>query len=84
MSRLCILEISPLSAILFAVVFSYSQGCLLILFIVSFAVRKCLINEVPFIYFLLLFPLLHYSRRWVTEDLAVMRVKEWTAYVFLS
>ena len=42
MSRLCILEINPSSAISFAIVFSHSEGCLLILFIVSFAVQKLL------------------------------------------
>ena len=42
MSRLCLLEINPLSAISFAIVFSHSEGCLLIMFIVSFAVQKLL------------------------------------------
>ena len=37
LSRLCILEINPLS---FAIIFSHSEGCLLILFIASFAVQK--------------------------------------------
>ena len=42
MSRLCLQEINPLSAISFAIVFSHSEGCLLIMFIVSFAVQKLL------------------------------------------
>ena len=44
MSCLYILEINPLSV---AIVFSHSKGCLLILFIVSFAVEKllCLIRS---------------------------------------
>ena len=42
MSRLCILEINLLSVVSFAVIFSHSEGCLLILFIVSFAVQKLL------------------------------------------
>ena len=42
MSCLGILEINLLSVISFAVVLSPSEGCLLILFIVSFAVQKLL------------------------------------------
>ena len=42
MSCLYILEISPFSVATFAVVFSYSEGCLFILFMVSFAVQKLL------------------------------------------
>ena len=40
MSCLYILEINPLSVVSFAVVFSYSEGCLFTLLIVSFAVQK--------------------------------------------
>ena len=42
MSCLYILEINPLSAIPFAIIFSYSEVCLFTLFIVSFAVQKLL------------------------------------------
>ena len=42
MSCLCILEINPLSVDSFATIFSHSEGCLLILFMVSFAVQKLL------------------------------------------
>ena len=42
MSCLYILEINPLSAIPFAIIFSYSEDCLFTLFIVSFAVQKLL------------------------------------------
>ena len=42
MSCLCILEINPLSAVSFAVIFSPSEGCLFSLLIVSFAVKKLL------------------------------------------
>ena len=38
MSCLCILEIIPLSIALFANIFSQSEGCLFILFMVFFAV----------------------------------------------
>ena len=40
MSCLYILEINPLSVVSFAIIFFHSKGCLLILFIVSFAVQK--------------------------------------------
>ena len=42
MSCLYVLEINPLSVVSFAIIFSHSEGCLLILFSVSFAVQKLL------------------------------------------
>ena len=42
MSYLYILEINPLSAVSFAIIFSHSEGCLFTLLIVSFAVQKLL------------------------------------------
>ena len=42
MSCLYILEINPLSVVLFAIIVSQSEGCLFTLLIVSFAVRKLL------------------------------------------
>ena len=42
MSCLYILEINRLSVASFATIFSHSEGCLFILFIVSFAVQKLL------------------------------------------
>ena len=42
MSCLCVLESNLLSVVSFAIIFSHSEGCLLILFIVSFAVQKLL------------------------------------------
>ena len=42
MSCLYILEINPLSIVSFAIMFSHSEGCLFILFLVSFAVQKLL------------------------------------------
>ena len=42
MSCLHILDINPLSAVSFAIIFSYSEGCLFTLLIVSFAVQKLL------------------------------------------
>ena len=41
-SCLYILEINPLSAVSFAIIFSHSEGCLLTLLIISFAVQKLL------------------------------------------
>ena len=42
MSCLYILEINPLSAVSFAIIFSHSEDCLFTLLIVSFAVQKLL------------------------------------------
>ena len=42
MSCLYILEINPLSAVSFVIIFSHSEGCLFTLLIVSFAVQKLL------------------------------------------
>ena len=42
MSCLYILEIKPLSAVSFAIIFSHSEGCIFSLLIVSFAVQKFL------------------------------------------
>ena len=42
MSCLYILEINPLSLASFANIFSYSEVCLFVLFMVSFAVQKLL------------------------------------------
>ena len=38
----CLLEINPLSVASFANIFSHSEGCLFVLFMVSFAVQKLL------------------------------------------
>ena len=43
MSYFYILEIKPLSVESFANIFSHSEGCLFVLFMVSFAVQKILI-----------------------------------------
>ena len=42
MSCLYILEINPLSVVSFAIIFSHSKSCLLILLIVSYAVKRLL------------------------------------------
>ena len=80
MSCLYILEINPLSLVSFAMIFSYSEGFLFTLLIVSFAVEKLLsLIRSHFFYFCFYF---HYSRRWVIEDLALIYVIECSAYVF--
>ena len=42
-SCLYILDVNPLSVVSFAIIFSHSEGCVFILFIVSFAVQKLLV-----------------------------------------
>ena len=79
MSCLYILEINPLSVVSLAIIFSHSEGCLFTLLIVSFAVQKLSVRPHLFIFCFYC----HYSRRWVTEDIAVIYVKECAAYVFL-
>ena len=44
MNFLCILEINPLLVVSFAIIFSHSEGCLLTLFIVSFALQDFKFN----------------------------------------
>ena len=67
MTCLYILEINPLSVVSFAIIFSHSEGCLFTLLIVSFAVQK-LLSLIRSHLFAFVF-YLHYSRRWVIEDL---------------
>ena len=80
-SCLYILESNPLSVASFVNIFSHSEGCLFILFMVSFGVQKLLslIQAHLFIFYFYF----HYSRTWVKEDLAVMYVGECFAYVLL-
>ena len=73
-------SLNPFSVASFANILSHSVGCLLILFMVSFAVQKIL----SFIRsHLFIFGFFHYSRRLVIKDLAVIYVIECSAYVFL-
>ena len=50
MSCLYNLEINPLSLVSFVNIFSCSEGCLFVLFMVSFAVQKLLIKSHLFIF----------------------------------
>ena len=81
MSYLYILEINPLSVASFANIFSHSVGCLFILLMVSFAVQK-LLSLIGSHLFCFCF-YFHYSRRRIQKDLAVIYVKECSAYDFL-
>ena len=78
MSCLYTLEINHLVAS-FANIFSHSVGCLFILFMVSFAVQK-LFSLVRAILFIFVFI---FIKRWIKKDIAVIYVKECSAYVFL-
>ena len=81
MSCLYILESNPLSVVSFASIFSYSEGCIFTLLIVSFAVQKLLCLIRPHLFTFVFFSC--YFRRWVTEDLALIYVIKCSAYVFL-
>ena len=71
----------PLSVASFANIFSHSEGCLLVLFMFSFAVQKLLsvIRSHLFIYVFISISLGAGSKK----DLAVIYVIECSAYVFL-
>ena len=80
MTCLCILKMNPSSVVSFAIIFSHSEGCLFTLLIVSFAVQK-LLSLIRYHFCFCFY--LHYSRRWVMEDLALIYVFEYSTYVFL-
>ena len=61
MSCLYILEINPLSVASFANIFSHSVGCLFVLFMVSFAVKKLLSLIRSYLFIFVFY--FHYSRR---------------------
>ena len=81
MSCLYILEINSLSVVSFVIIFSYSEGFLFTLFIVSFKVQK-LLNLLRSHLFICLFFYFYVSGRWVIEVLAVIYIRECSAYVF--
>ena len=80
-SCLYIFEISCLSVVSFAIIFSHSEGCLFTLLIVSFDVQKLLSLIRSHLVFFCFY--LQYSGRWVIEDPAVIYVRECFAYVLL-
>ena len=81
MSCLYVLEINPLSVASLANICSHSEGCLFILFRVSFVVQKLLsfIRSHLFIFVFILITLGGGSKK----DIAEIYIKECSAYVFL-
>ena len=81
MSCLKIMGVNPLLITLFANIFSHSLSCVcvFVLFVVSFTVTN-LLSWILFIHFCFYF---HYCRRCNEKDIAVIYVKECSAYVFL-
>ena len=82
MSCLCILEINSLLVVSFAITFLHSEGCLFTLLIISFVEQKLLslIRSHLFIFVFISIIL----GGGVIEDLAVIYVRECSAYVFLQ
>ena len=80
MSCLYTLEINPLSVVLFAIIFFHSEGCLLILFIVSLAVQEflSLIRS-----HLLIFVFIPITLGGGSKRILLSFTSECTAYVFL-
>ena len=72
-SCLYIFEISCLSVASLAIIISHSEGCLFTLLVVSFVVQKllCLVRSHLFIF------------AFISDDLAVIYVRECFAYVLL-
>ena len=67
-SCLYILETNPLSVALVANIFSHSEGCPFILFVVSFALQKAFkLNYAPLVCFCF-----YYCRRGVKKDLGAV------------
>ena len=79
MNGLYVFEINS-SVASFAIIFSHSKGCIFTLLVVSFVVQK-LVSLIKFHLFICFY--FHYSRRWIIEDIAVIYVRECSAYVFL-
>ena len=80
MSCLYILEISPLSIVSFAIIFSHTERYVLILLIISSAVKKLLslIRSHLFI-----FVFISITLRDVTKRILLHFMSEYTIYVFL-
>ena len=80
MSCLYILEINPLSVVLFAINFSHSKGCLLSLFIASFAVQRLLSLIKPHLF---TFVFISITLGGGSKRILLQNMSECTAYVFL-
>ena len=68
-------------SVTFANIFSQSVGCLFVLFMVSFVVQK-LLSLIRSCLFIFCF-YFHYYGRWIEKDIAVIYVRECSAYVLL-
>ena len=84
MNSLYILEINPLSVDSFANIFSHSEGCLFVFFIVSFAVQKLLtfIRSHLFIFGFISITLGGGSKKILLLK-SDLYVKECSSYIFL-
>ena len=74
------LDINPLSVIAFANIFSHSEGCLFILFMVSFAVEK-LLNLIRS--YLHIFAFISFTQGDGSKNIMLQFMSECSAYVFL-
>ena len=82
MDNLYVLEINPLSVVSFAIIFSHFEGCLFILLIVSFALRK-LLSFIRSHLFTFIFISVTLGGGLKQEDLALIYVIKCSAYIFL-
>ena len=80
MNCLYIFELNSFSVASFAIIFSHSEGCLFTLLILSIVVQKLLSLISSYCLFCFYF---QYSGRWIIEDLPVIYVAEYFAYVLL-
>ena len=80
-SYLYILDINPLSVILFANIFSHLVGCLFVLSMVSFAVQK-LLSLIRSHLFISLVSFDLGDRSPPPKNIAKIYIKEWSTYVF--
>ena len=76
-----ILEIKPLFIASFPNIFSHSENCLFVLFMVSFAVQKLLILITSHVFIFCFY--FRYSRRWIKNNLPAIYGKVCSADVFL-
>ena len=74
------LEINPLSVVSFAIIFSYSEGCLFTLLLVSFAVQK-LSSFIKSYLFIFVFISITLGSR--SSRILLIYITQCSAYVFL-
>ena len=78
----CVLDTNSLWISSITNIFSYSEGCLSLLFRVSFAVQMLLTLTWP--HFLTFWFIFHYSERWIPKTLGGIDVTACPAYNFLK